>query len=199
MRHSLIGNWGMISVHNSNCNVTPSLNTGRLLWTLRKATWALFGLHYHLAGCKWGKAAGLHTALHSLPSERCKTQEIRFGVFSLGEFSLSFPTFYYPGQISSKPHVIYLRDNWNWAGRKDTEIRGAAVRITTAVDVTLCWGQVTDAQSSNYRKRRGRIQSITISRQRLPPATTTCHKLVTYKRSILFFLLRFRGNLWSRN
>lgn len=74
---------------------------------------------------------------------------------SLGVFSLSVPKFYNLGPILSKLHVTNLRDNWNWAGRKDTEIHGAAIRITTAVDVTLRWRQVTDTQSSNYRNNRG--------------------------------------------
>lgn len=63
-----------------------------------------------------------------------------------------------------------LHDNWNWAGRKDTEIHGAAIRITTAVDVTLCWSQVTDTQSSNYRNKRGGMQNFANSREWLPPA-----------------------------
>lgn len=60
--------------------------------------------------------------------------------------------------------VTNLRDDWNWASRKDTEIHGAAIGVTTAVDVTLCWGQVTHTQSSNCRNKRGGMQRITISR-----------------------------------
>lgn len=76
--------------------------------------------------------------------------------FSLVEFSLSVSKFYHLGPVLSKlPCVTNLHDNWNWAGRKDTEIHGAAIGITTAVDITLCWRQVTDTQSSNCRNRRG--------------------------------------------
>ena len=77
--------------------------------------------------------------------------------------------------------VTITRDNWNWAGRKDTEIHGAAIRITTAVDVTLCWRQVTDTQSSNYRNERGGARSVTICRQWLPPATAKYQKSISYK------------------
>lgn len=49
----------------------------------------------------------------------------------------------------SNPPVICLRDNWDGAGREDAEIPRAAVRVTTAVDITLCRKQVADTQSSN--------------------------------------------------
>lgn len=88
--------------------------------------------------------------------------------------------------------VTNLRDNWNWASRKDTEIHGAAIRITTAVDVTLCWRQVTDTQSSNYRNERRDAEH---HNQQVVTAPCHCNvpKIHSYQRSIWFFLLYFQG------
>ena len=137
----------------------------------------------------------LRIGLDTVASERRKIQEIRFGFFSLGEFSLSVPKFYNLGPILSKPHVsqTYVTTGTEHAEKtlKSMELQSGSQHQLTSHRA----GDKSQTHRAATTETRGEMQGVTISRRWLPPATARYQKPISYKRSTFFFLLYFGGNL----